>query len=280
MNGCNITLTMAVAMGLIVTPACAQDRLNRNNLSALTEGAFTMEADADYASRLRRPDYVALPERRGFFANGLLGDAANHNEYPYSDECEYLIVDADVPVSQYWYFMSGRDGLVLSQYRVIESVENCRAKIRVEVGISRLIVDVNGFTRASRNADGSYNITTARLSELLSDETDDLRMGSGFDIVTWLAVRKRNLEAGRLGQRIGNARTRCDHHNSPPDAGVAQCWVTDGAAAGLVTYDMRMLMAQPEASQIVRELRNTIFLDSRLFEWDRAISMSEALPTL
>jgi hypothetical protein len=272
-------VALASALLVVATPAGAQDAA-ADSSGAFTNGIWTIESDADLTARAPRSDRRPPQPRIGFWAHGLLGDIeqaseiAARREQTCSEERVRAINSTGESRTEYWYFQSGGEGLVLVWTRSAAATADCRLRFNDESTIYRVTIINDGFVIFTRRSDGSYTAESYRLSDFVDPTSRDLRVGMRYNPVGWLALRKRRLSQGRNGDTIGALRTRCSSTSMPPDGGESLCWIASpGPSQGLVTSDIFLAAGSPYASQSLDRVENSRSLDGRLFEWDRTIRL-------
>lgn len=273
--------------GAVLTAACTATAIARepavDDLAKIADGIWTLQADGEFAPRNKRWKYAPPPPRTGFYAHGgveWIESDPGLDLQAIDEKCLETTgkpVERDGPGIEYWYILSGQEGLILERKRSISAVADCRPVYRYALRIRRLLLGKEGFQLFERMPDGRYTAESRLYREFWGPKYDDIYVGQSDDPATWLALRKRRLGDSSTGGSVGKLRTHCIGYNSPPDAGGTQCWIgSDGPSQGLVTYDMAAIAGFPYVHQKLTRVENSDAIDGRLFEWDRAISLAEA----
>jgi hypothetical protein len=244
---------------------------------------WILQDDTSYAPADKRWRYQRPADRAGFSAYGELDGLQipeDIDAQAIERECrgkpESGVLFDVHKGTRYWYFQSGPEAIVLIQNRALVEVKDCRAITRDDPKVYRLLFTPDGYQKFTRDADGRYSAESHLFQEHWTQiDRRDIGIGSGFDPVTWLAMRKRRLSDSDRGGKLGKLKTHCIGFSSPPDGGGSQCWIAaPGPSQGLVTFDMQLLAGSPDVYQQLLMVENGR-IDGRLFEWDRNIELAK-----
>lgn len=241
---------------------------------------WSLESDDAFIARTGQSYYRPSEQRFGFYLHGREGEDANFGTAPSSiqegceralestDENEVVRFREDWTGSpweiEYWYYEADGEGVMLVRQTVVTDFDGCKPRTVTEYLTLRAISQGDRRLILQRGEDDSYRMAPPSFAA---------------NTLGRLLSREKRVDQSRAVSKLGNVKTHCVSWSSPPDAGGQRCWVGSlGPARGVVTYELEFIAGGPYYGLRPDDLQNKVWIDGRLFEWERRIEPVVAAP--
>ncbi len=238
-------------------------------------------------------DYEPPAPRRGLVLQGYRYDRMRRSIWASQDlrrraedECEGRVTfpalpshESDRPrrdrdtISEFWLIISLPETLLIERKPRIVAVEDCEAQYGYEMSITRSFQVEDLITIRSEDSNRTW-LRTRPIDEELARATH------GFLPVTSLRELRERNSGKSLGTERNSAgiRVECFNRSQYFDFRIDCHLAERGRFAGLLLRSEQFHTASIDDGIIVTDLHLNTWIDGRLFEWDREISLEPIVP--